>query len=122
MMMNARIFLVMAISFCEVLSAAAQTKSSATQVVTFSVKTTPKVTAALDTPSPAGAELAMNSKTVSVEVGSTTLDAAKATDLIAEIRAGKIGDDRKVDIQNLLQQSEGTFSSVDRTLVFTVSE
>jgi hypothetical protein len=105
-----------------VLSASAQTKSSATQVVTFSVKITPKVTAALDTPLPAGAELAINSKTVSVDVGSTTLDAAKATDLIAEIRAGKIVDDRKVDIQNLLQQSEGTFSSVDRTLVFTVSE
>jgi hypothetical protein len=122
MNMNTRIVLLCVILFGVVLSASAQTNSSATQVITFSVKITPKITAALDTPSPGNAGLATNSKTVSVDIGYTTLDAPKATELIAEIRAGKVGDDRKADVQNLLQQSERTFSSVDRMLVFTVSE
>jgi hypothetical protein len=109
-MMNTRILLIIALTFCVVLSAAAQTKSSATQVVTFSVKITPKVTATLEIASP------------SVGVRSSTLDASKAADLIAEVRAGEISDDGTADIQNYLQQSEETFSTVDRTLVFTVSE
>ena len=76
----------------------------------------------LENPLPVGDELAMNFETESFELGSTTMATADVDDLIVKIESGNDNESRRIDIQDLHPQSDRMVSSVDRTIVFTVSE
>ncbi len=92
----------------------AQTTSHACQVITFSVKiSAPKVTASLDTTSPAGTGIAMNVQSGIDNVVTTS----KVSSTIENLSTGIESSDRKKN-----QQISENTTPVNRTLVFTVSE